>query len=475
MKILHYIPGFPPVRGGGLVKYALDLIEAESKKNDVVILAPGPISHNPAKRTKVSIRYAGKWKGIPKYKIINPLPIPMANGIQDILWFTLPCDIRPYQQFLKNTKPDLIHLHTFMGVHSEFLKEAVHNRIPVVYTTHDYFGICPKTDLMYGLEPCPQPGKHCAECSRYAFSPKRLILEQSDLYEFYRNSSLLVKLFQKKRFTNKFLNIRSSQPIISSSEIKFDTQKLPEINTKKQENYEYLLSYYISMFFLITRFHFNSNMARNVYEKFLGKLNGQVINISNKAVTDQRTIRTQCKCLRLGYLGGDSPYKGLRRLLSIINVLYDKGYNNLELHLYGCKEVNEYPFCKYHNSYNNNLKEVFNSMDILAVPSIWEETFGMVVVEALSFAVPVIISEKVGAKDILDKSKKPLGIIIPDSDQAWLDTLIKIYTNKEIIKHMNENICNAALDFRYEKHLNNILEFYQETIEFYHKSSIVKS
>jgi len=48
-------------------------------------------------------------------------------------------------------------------------------------------------------------------------------------------------------------------------------------------------------------------------------------------------------------------------------------------------------------------------MDVLAVPSSWMETFGMVVLEALSCGVPVIVTEKVGAKDIINRAYKRCG------------------------------------------------------------------
>ena len=38
---------------------------------------------------------------------------------------------------------------------------------------------------------------------------------------------------------------------------------------------------------------------------------------------------------------------------------------------------------------------------MLVAPSVWHETFGFTVLEALSYGIPVVISGTVGAKDIL--------------------------------------------------------------------------
>ena len=42
-------------------------------------------------------------------------------------------------------------------------------------------------------------------------------------------------------------------------------------------------------------------------------------------------------------------------------------------------------------------------MDLLIVPSLGLETFGMVVLEAFSFGVPVLMSEHVGAKMLVEE------------------------------------------------------------------------
>ena len=47
MKVLHYLFGLPPVRSGGLVKYALDLAEGQRAQGlDVCLMIPGEIHKN---------------------------------------------------------------------------------------------------------------------------------------------------------------------------------------------------------------------------------------------------------------------------------------------------------------------------------------------------------------------------------------------------------------------------------------------
>jgi glycosyltransferase involved in cell wall biosynthesis len=46
---------------------------------------------------------------------------------------------------------------------------------------------------------------------------------------------------------------------------------------------------------------------------------------------------------------------------------------------------------------------VFSKFDLLIMPSIWFETFGFVALEAISFGIPVLLSDTCGVKDIIQK------------------------------------------------------------------------
>ena len=90
-----------------------------------------------------------------------------------------------------------------------------------------------------------------------------------------------------------------------------------------------------------------------------------------------------------------------------------------------------------HERYSyDRLGEIFDNTDILIAPSIWYETFGFTVTEALSFGVPVVISGTVGAKDILEEGA---GIVIDDISEAKIIDAIN-GLSKDRLKAMNEVI-----------------------------------
>lgn len=456
MVILHYLSGLPPVRGGGMIKYALDLVEALNSTDDVVMLVPGSISIIKNRRKKVRIARNGCWNNIPLFRIINPLPIPMANGIKDIEWYTQGCDEQVYLDFLKKISADVIHVHTFMGLHAEFLSAARKMRIPVVYTTHDYFGICPKADLFCGNHVCDSPGLYCDNCCANAFGSKRILLEQSTLYRVYRNNNFLTRFAQKDFLKGKFNTLRSREPVAL---IALDREPLHPVSS----DYDALLRYYRKMFDDVTFFHFNSSLTKRVYENHLGSISGRVIAVSTKALSDHRRKRCVGSIIRIGYFGGNTPYKGLGILQSAIDELWGEGVRNINLKVYGNSERKTYDFCSYYDAFESgDIEKIFDEIDILAVPSMWQETFGMVVPEAISYGIPVLATSNVGSAEYLSIDSLNIGIITDNSKDSIKKEIKNLAINPKLLSEMNGNILKANIVFDYSKHVTEMERLYEE-------------
>lgn len=119
------------------------------------------------------------------------------------------------------------------------------------------------------------------------------------------------------------------------------------------------------------------------------------------------------------------------------------------------------PYIKTHKRYSyNQLSAIFNDTDALVVPSIWYETFGYTVIEALSFGVPVIISSNVGAKDVLPEGA---GIIYNVNSKEELKNAICSLT-KEKLRDMNATICDSYNIMTLKDMAERIYEMYYKLI-----------
>ena len=183
MNIVHFILGFPPQRSGGLTKYAIGLANAEkSLGHNVFIMYPGNFSFFSKKSKLKKIT-----DGI--YELTNGLPVPLLYGIRCPLKFHERREIVGLDEFIKEVKPEVFHIHTLMGLPKELLLSLKAIGVKIVYTSHDYYGFYPKVNFIDNNgETCEEADSaRCSHCCRK--SPCLLFLK-------IRNSKFIV-LFKK--------------------------------------------------------------------------------------------------------------------------------------------------------------------------------------------------------------------------------------------------------------------------------------
>ena len=181
MIIVHYTLGLFPKRIGGLNRYATDLMMEQSRMHTVLVLIPG--SWKPWSN-KCSIKYIGNYKHVRVYHLRNALPLPLLYGIKNPQkYINNKIDFKSFEQFFEIVKPNVLHLHTLMGMPELALAYFKEKGVRIVYTSHDYFGICLKVNLIdKSGKLCEGPIPHqCALCNEGAPSSLFLRLRNSNL------------------------------------------------------------------------------------------------------------------------------------------------------------------------------------------------------------------------------------------------------------------------------------------------------
>lgn len=420
MNILHYALGFPPYRTGGLTKYAIDLArEQVMEGHNVSLIWPGEIKLI-GKKNK--IRKRSLVLGINSFEIINPLPVSYDEGIVDIKAFTSNGDKQIYIDFLKENNIEVLHIHTFMGLHKELVDAAKELGIRTVYTSHDFFMICPKVTFCQNGRLCNDVAscKACPECNVNALSNKKMIILQSPLYRTLKDSPLVKSL--RKRHRDTALNeeaVSEDKPVNSA------------------DDYIRLRAFYKSIYEEIDYIHFNSSVSKMIYDKYFGEHKGQVISISHEKIRDNKKEKNFSDELRITYIAAPSAAKGYYMLLDTLDRLYEEG-KRFSLNTPFISPVERQYLYSFGHFESDELGKIFDDTDLLIAPSVWYETFGFTVLEALSYGVPVVISDHVGAKDIIPddsllmfKDEEELYQILKDIDKTELKKL-----NKNIIKNV---------------------------------------
>lgn len=455
MNILHYSLGLPPYRSGGLVKYAMDLMLAQRRQgHNTQLLWPGRI-HDFSDR--ISIKKQNNYlyeEGISleNFELLNPLPVPLLSGITAFKEYMQTKNPIAMRDFLVEENIEIAHIHTLMGLPKEFVELCRELGIKTVFTSHDFFGLCAKWNLHKDGCPCLEDDRcrDCILCNRGAFSLKQVKFLQSPLYRKMKESPIL------KMARGRYKAAGRQEP--EADAVLGDLYSSEEIE-RLAASYRQLRKYYLSMLESMDSYHFNSSRTLHIYERFLEiGSKGEVINITHDGIKDHRKIRRTGSPVRLGYLGPLNQHKGFYYLVDVCDKLAEK--MDFELHIFSefgedrsyMVEHSPYPYFE--------LPAVMDSIDLLIAPSIGNETFGFTVQEAMSYGVPSIVTENVGAKDLIENHTT--GIVLPPLEKELYDILSKVIEEPEIINRMNKNICKKARITTMEDHEKEIMALYKK-------------
>jgi len=425
MKILHYGLGFPPYRSGGLTKFCIDIMLHQKKEgHNVALLWPGKISFF---YNKTQIKYRGHVDGIESWEIINPTPVPYDEGIEDIGLFINQGEEKCYYDFLEQIKPDVIHIHTFMGIHKNFVIAAHKRKIRIVFTVHDYFTICPKVTMFRNgrVCDCVHNCEKCPECNTTALSIWKIKLLQSPLYRKIKNSAVIKRL--RKNHRDNYL---------SDS---IDKHLKKNIKTKVSD-YIQLRNHYESILNYIDVIHYNSNLSKDRFEEVFGVRNFVTIPITHKDIKDNRRIKNfSDNYLKISYLGPYGDAKGFYILKEALDDLW-RERQNFCLNIFFDFEGKP-PYIKSNERYSyDQLENIFDNTDVLIVPSKLYESFGYTALEALSYGVPVIVTKNVGAKDIIPEGA---GFVVNEITAEDIKQAIECLTPANL-ESMNNAIMKSA-------------------------------
>ncbi len=271
---------------------------------------------------------------------------------------------------VEREQPDIIHAHNWM-LHS-FLPYSLLKDIPVVLTLHDYSFACPTKRLMYRGKRCSGPAfKKCLECS-------------ANHYGTLKGTTValtngLMKSFEK-RAVDLFLTVSQATAIGNG---------LPGSGLPYQ-------------------------VIPNFVPDDIGRPFADLIPLIQRLPEPGYLL----------FVGDLSQEKGVDILLQAYAGLRDAP----PLVLIG-RKVSGIPNRLPENVYllgswpHEAVMEAWRRSSIALIPSVWEEPFGIVAIEAMSVGRPVVASRIGGLSDIVMDGET--GLLIPPGDPAALQEAIQ--------------------------------------------------
>lgn len=198
------------------------------------------------------------------------------------------------------------------------------------------------------------------------------------------------------------------------------------------------------------------------------KIKIPIINAKKFNVSTFERMRPAQSKVRFGYIGGLVPAKGIELLLKNFSQLTD--IKNISLSVAG-SGTSEYVerLKKYED---NNIKfigytspdDFFKNIDVLIVPSLWNDTLPTVVFEAFVYGVPVIGSNRGGIPEMINHREN--GFLFDPDDIDELKNIVRELSHKpDMLDLMRKSALNSSSRFvDIESWINEYINIFSKII-----------
>lgn len=320
---------------------------------------------------------------------------------------------RIVEELVDELQPDVAHLHSLLGF-STALPRVLHEAgVPTVYTSHNYWPICPRMYLFRDdLSLCdgPEESGNCAPClgrhgaeSEYV---ERLEAGRTMLGEHVDRhlavSHRVRELFARAGHDPSRIHVLHQQP----------------------ETVEWLW--------------------REVGER-------------------RAPVERLDRPLRVGFIGSLYPHKGVHVL---VRALQTFAPGEVEGHLFGggagqyverLRELDENGVVAFHGGYDpRELPRLLGEVDVICVPSVWEDCAPLVVAEALAARAPVVGSRMGGIPDFVAEGET--GFLVPHGRPDELAAALRRFVDEPALLGRMQAAIPAPKGF--DAYLDELLDHY---------------
>ncbi len=425
-------------RGGGVSVYQRNLINAALRRGDDVWFLSSGTHHSPFARRPFVREVRGKV-GVRKFELVNSsvlAPGQYAFG-KDVA--SAPEMEAVFADFLRRHGPfDVVHFNNLEGAPVSFLRLAREHDAGarVVVSAHNYFAFCPQVNLWFQERATCEDfrgGKKCANCLVRPVNVKgarRLYQTEYALGQLgIRPGTRLFRL----------LNGAIHGPVrdafrLAKAALGLEVEAMPgrrsEGPPKRRVRPAVLLDADTAARFAERRRLFVE--AINTYADHFLAVSRRVAELAAGFGVDPAKLRTlyigtrfagaeplsrkrhSSGPLRLAYLGYMRRDKGfyfylralrkmppgLARRLSLVfaaQVVDEHAYNLVK------RMAHRFAGITFYDGYTHaQLPEVLAGVDLGVVPVLWEDNLPQVAIECVAHGVPVLTSDRGGARELLD-------------------------------------------------------------------------
>jgi len=190
--------------------------------------------------------------------------------------------------------------------------------------------------------------------------------------------------------------------------------------------------------------------------------NSEVITIPLGIEINREKFQKDYREIDLLFVGRITEFKGIRILLK---ALEDIELPNLKLHVVGSGslkfEKNNVKFYGYVSEVE--LKELYKKANILIIPSIWYEVFGLVILEGFNYGLAAIGSNIGGIPEVIENGHN--GLLFKPGDASDLrEKILTLVNNSKLMKRLSINARRSVKKYDIKKHVSKLYNVYERVI-----------
>jgi glycosyltransferase involved in cell wall biosynthesis len=347
------------------------------------------------------------YKGLQVHRLFFNL----ANSEDRFIWeYDNPWIYNHLVEYLSKIEPDIFHLISGYILGGGAVKAALQHELPVVITLTDFWFFCPRINLIRPDGKLSNAYEFIArDCTRCNFEEKRRYLLPAQFLP------KLVDLFWANSFDSKLSNLF----------------KLGETETKFKVRNKTLLEILDNASAIIcpSQYLLETLRSRGIQKKKIRLIQHGLDKSDWSPVVGRRSNGT----FRIGYSGQINGHKGIHLLIKAFKRL--RTNVSLELCIYGnVSSVPNYtnslkklaggdPRIKFLGTYDySEIAITLSHLDILVIPSIWNEIGPWVMYEAFEMKIPVLASNIPNMSHIIHHEKN--GLLFECGN--WKDLVVQL-------------------------------------------------
>lgn len=412
-RVLHLVHGWPPWNSAGTEVYARRLARRQAAWREVAVYA----------RIRDSGRGLGEatelWDGGARVRLVvnnftqrDPLS---RNALHDR---RLAADFRAV---LAEVDPGLVHVHHLAGHAVSLLGEAARRRVPILYQIQDWWAPCARANLLdAGRRLCPGPSAgRCAACLPMTGLPPAALLNRA-LYA------------ARARLTRRAL--RQADAFVMGSRAILESYR--ELGWLRPEDLAFVIPY----------------------------------GIERPPGAGGPPRWRPGTPLRFGVIGSLLPHKGIHVAVAAFR---EADPARATLQVWGDPAISPAytaelaalasPAVFFEGRFEEERRgEIFAGLDVLIVPSLGLESFGLVAREALAEGVPVLASNRGALAELFAPGEPPCGAFFdPEDPEELLRWIARLAARPEIVA---EWAAHPPRVKEMDEHAEEIEEIYEKIL-----------